>query len=274
MNNTIRIALAAAAVAAVAFVGIRFLSPANVGNPAPTPTVTASPTATPLAVQPIPDNTANDPNNSLPLAPGRYTGGLVAPGEPGAGDAEIAVDVAFTVGDGWSISQPMGGGTCCWYINGERRSISYWPVSHVYTDACDTISDEGYQGRPIGPTVDDLVTALDEQKHTEMSEPIDVTIGGYSGKRFEMTPGRRLSASCEELLDRNPDRVLTLWPDLGGDPGRGVVIDGGPGEDTQPVYVIDVDGHRVVFVAWSTGTDPRDAQAIAEVMGSMEFSVR
>ena len=250
-------------------------------TPDATPTPTADDTPTPIAsasatlgaAQPLP-GTAGEPNNSVPLAPGRYTGGLVAPGEPPVGDAETNVDVEFTVGDGWSVSQPMGGGTCCWYINGARRSISYWPVTHVYADACGTNTPEGpiWEGSPIGPTVDDLIIALDQQKHTQMSEPIDVTIGGYPGKYFVMTRARRLADYCTNLI--NVELSLSLWPDIGGDRGRGIVINGGPGEDTQPVYVIDVDGNRVVFVAWSTGTSPSDTDAIAAVMDSMTFSVR
>lgn len=228
-------------------------------TPTPVPSTAASPTPTPVAVLPLPIDTA-------PLAPGRYTGALVAPGQPPVAPpdpAETSVEVEFTVGSGWSVTQPLGGATCCWYITGQRRSISYWPVSNVYADACDTgfVVDP-----PIGPTVDDLVTALDAQENTEMSDPIDVTVGGHPGKQFEMTPASTVSEFCAD--------VLTLWPDLGGDPGRGIVRDGGPGEDTQPVWVIDVDGHRVVFVAWTTGTNTDDADAVAEVMASMEFSFR
>ena len=232
-------------------------------TPDATPTPTASPTATPVAVQPLPEFDL-DENGSAPLAPGRYESGLVAPGSAavaGQGDVELTVDVEFTVGDGWSVSQPLGGSTCCWYINGERQSISYWPVSNVYADACDAgiLFDP-----PIGPTVDDLVTALGEQANTRMSDPVDVTVGGHPGKRFEMTPGRRLPEFCTDL---------SLWPDLAGDPGRGIAVAGGPGEDTQPVYVIDVNGNRIVFVAWSTG-NPGDAEAVTEVIESMEFSIR
>lgn len=256
------VALLALAIGGAVLIGSR---PDPTPTPMPSATAIPSPSATPVAVQPLPAGTA-------PLAPGRYTGGLVAPGEPavaGPGEVEIPVDVEFTVNSGWSVGQyPEGVATCCWYINGERRSISYWPVSEVYPDACrtypDPLSGES-PARPIGPSVDDLVTALDEQKHTVMSPPVDVTVGGYPGMRFEMSLGDRLPDSCTALF---------LWPDIGGDPGRGFAIDGGPGEDVQPVYVIDVEGNRVVFVAWSTGTDPEDEDAIADVMQSMEFSVR
>ena len=234
-------------------------------RPDATPSPNASPSGTPVAVRQLPVGTA-------PLEPGRYTGGLVAPGSAAVGsgpddEPEEPIDVEFTVGSGWSVGQYPERASCCWYINGEGRSISYWPVIRVYADACDTAGPNGsaHGGRQIGPTVDDFVTAMDEQKYTNMSEPIDVTIGGYPGKRFEMTAGSQVPAYCTTLF---------LWPDIGGDPGRGIAINGGPGEDTQPVYVIDVEGHRVVFVAWTTGTYPPDAEAVEEVMNSMEFSVR
>jgi hypothetical protein len=41
-----------------------------------------------------------------------------------------------------------------------------------------------YPEPPIGPTVDDLVAAVEEQRNSETSAAVDVTLGGYSGKRF------------------------------------------------------------------------------------------
>lgn len=258
MNNAVRLAIAAATAVVIAFVGIRFLVPGNsVGGPTqtpvPTPTPIATPTPSPIALI--------GSEGSLPA--GRYLGYLVTdPVEDPVGAPKWTVNVEFAVASGWAVRHPEGGGTCCWYINGDRRSISFWPVANVYADACDvsTLPDP-----PIGPTVDDLITALDAQANTDMSPPIDVTVDGYAGKRFEMTPGKGVPETCSRL---------SLWPDAGGEPGRGILINGGPGEDLQPVWVIDVDGNRVVIVAWSDGTDPQDAQAIAGVMDSMEFSVR
>jgi hypothetical protein len=79
MNNTIRIALAAAAVVVVAFLGFRLLLSSNVGNTEPTPTPGASQAS---GVVPRAD--------VGPLAAGTYA-------------AAINPNLTFTVPDGWSV---------------------------------------------------------------------------------------------------------------------------------------------------------------------------
>jgi hypothetical protein len=230
--------------------------------PDATPTPIASPT--PVAVEPLPTADARLERGH------RYIGGLVALGSAveGAG-VEVPLDVAFTVGGGdWTVLystlvQSEPGQTCCWMLDGPGGSFQYHPVAHVFADACDTGSVV-----PIGPTVDDLVTALDEQANTEMSELIDVTLGGYPGKRFLMGPDSDLPESCPH---DGPYAVLSFFPDLAGDPGFGIT-DFGSHESwrsKRTVYVIDVQGNRVVFT-----TRYRIGPAAQDVLASMEFSVR
>ena len=40
---------------------------------------------------------------------------------------------------------------------------------------------------PVGPTVDDLATALVEQPEQHASSLSDVTVGGYAGKKVELS---------------------------------------------------------------------------------------
>ena len=247
-----------ARVAAAAAVGVLVLGGAllffgnpnqsSVGpQPTTTPTPTPAPTPTPTPT-PSPTPTA-EPVRSLP------EGGDLSPGRYAMGMPDAPVDIEFTIGDGWS----SGG----WFLGHESRSISFWTVPNVYTDACDisTAPDPA-----IGPTVDDLVMALDEQEHSDMSPPVDVVVDGHPGFKVVVTPSDDLPETCTSLA---------LWPFVTGEPGREIPLDdGGPGEDVQPVWILDVDGQRVAIVVWSTTLNPADADANAAVMESLSLSAR
>jgi hypothetical protein len=237
MNSTTARLGIAAAVLIIGVISLRFLFPgADVGGPEPTliPTATPTPTATPSPAGPLPLP------SSGPIAAGDYV--LEVPNAP--------VSAAFSVGGGWN----SGG----WYIGSANHSISFWTVANVNEDACDwggTIPDP-----EIGPTVDDLVSALDAQANTDMSAATDVVVDGYAGKRVEMT-------MAEVVTCR--DTTLTFWIDPSGEPGRGT--EGG----TDTLWILDVDGHRVVidgYVPFIADADPVQAMApIEEVIDSIEF---
>jgi len=204
--------------------------------PSPAPTVQPSPTATAAPVEPLPTDGR--------LNAGRYAMGM----------ADAPIDVQFTVGDGWT----SGG----WYINTNRSSISWWTVPNVYTDACVAELPDS----AVGPTVEDLVTALDQQAHTDMSTPIDVVVDGHPGVRVELSPSDNLPESCA---------YLTFWIRPDGTPGRGIDMQAdGYGAATEPVWVLDVDGERVVIVAASATGDEAAALTMADVMDSMTLTKR
>ena len=228
--NMIRFALVGAAAAAIGVLlvgGAMFMFGRpndSVGVPPPTPS--AEPRATPSQT---PSSTATAvPVKRLPsdgpLGAGRYAMRMT----------DAPVDVEFTVGNGWT----SGG----WYINTDTSSIGFWTVPNVYTDACDiaTLPDAA-----IGPTVDDLVSALDGQRNTDMSSPVDVVVDGHTGVRVDLSPTKRTPDPCE---------FLTLWTDPNGEPGRAIDLSES-GSQVQPVWILDVDGERVVIVAWSFTVD-------------------
>jgi hypothetical protein len=203
----------------------------------PTPTVLPSPTTSPLAVLPMPPSGA--------LVAGRYR--LEVPDSP--------VTVDLTIGEGWTSGD--------WYIMNPpefTHHISFWTVGNVNEDACDW--NGTLPNPPIGPTVDDLVSALDAQKNTDMSAPIEVEVGGHAGKQVtvqiaaDFTPPE---GTCD------PD--LTIWVGPDGEQGRSVTANLDNPPDT--VWILDVDGQRVVIV---TTYDPSDAEA-QMVMDSLEFAV-
>ena len=228
MNTTSKLAIAAAAVVVVAIVGINLL-PRNGGvgtgptsNPTQTPTQTPTPTPSPIAdfAGSFAPGTTYAITDPCCVVPSRLTftipaTGWYAPLEP------------------WRIGKEVPGG------ESDIFDLYVTPrlVDNVYTGGCHWLGTELVP--PVGPTVDDLAAALNAQAGPGASPPAAVTVGGYPGKKVELSIPEGLDmATC----DRDGG---------GGDPifGR-LVIDDGYG--TEPYvhgdgqhntfYIVDVDG--------------------------------
>ena len=172
MNNTAKLALGAAAVLVVAFLGMRFLLPGDAGFGGPGPTPTPTPTPPPLAGARI-------------LEPGTYA---LAHG----------LNATITVPAGWSNLDQLG------VMRGRSDqsflTVLFWPFpgdfNEVYSDPCNWSTS--IIEPPVGPTVDDLANALAAQAMRGDAVPTDVTIDGYEGKYLEMTvPSVIDFASCD-----------------------------------------------------------------------------
>ncbi len=242
MSNFARIGIAAAAVLVIAVIGVNLLPGQGPGvgqAPGPSPTATASPSPSPVALR-------------LPFS-----------GDLGAGTFYIedrsitnAERFTFTVPDGWKTESDT-------FItkNGEEPGevlLTPWVVSHVFRDACQW---EGYRNLvDVGTTVDELVSALEDQEGRQASSPTDVTLGGFPAKRIELTvPADLDTATCT-------DGNLRYWPGPGPDMSSGFCCN--PPGNTDAVYVVDVDGNRLVVVARhypdSSMEDRAELQAIVD----------
>jgi hypothetical protein len=249
MHPAYRIAIAAAAVLAVAIVGYNVLprmSGPGVPTIAPTQPSTVSPTATPSATVPP------MPAEGVSLSPGRYS--IRVP------DADVRA--FLTVEDGWTSGS--------YFIMNPpafSKQVSFWTIANVYRDICDiatgglpTASDLPIPA--VGPTVDDLVAALDAQVNTDMSPAVDVTVGGYSGKRVAMV----ISDPYDHCFGESEFRPM--WVDAAGEPQRGLQ----PG-DPDTLWIVDVAGRRVVIVTNIQDSDPDAPASVAAVIDSIEFEV-
>ena len=90
----------------------------------------------------------------------------------------------------------------------------------------------------VGPTVEDLASALAGQEERVTSGPSDATIGGYQARLVEFT-----APTAAEMADCG-NEFMRIWPDAGGD------INGGwrsEVDQTDHVYVVGVGDKRVVF---------------------------
>jgi hypothetical protein len=109
----------------------------------------------------------------------------------------------------------------------------------------------------VGPSVDDLVTALTNMVGVPAGPITDVTIDGYSGKSFELTT--ELDAdSC----DNAP--WVELWTYGAGETHRTLE------NASMRIWVLDVDGTRLVVVedaaAEATSAERFQGQRIVESM--------
>jgi hypothetical protein len=130
----------------------------------------------------------------------------------------------------------------------EYGDVSFWTVAGVVRDPC-----EGVAIDDPGPSVRDLAGALRAQPGHRTTKPRAVDVDGHSGLYLEVT------LPDQEQLNGCHDSEQILWRTDAGD-GYG----GGIGGTVSRLWILDVDGTRVVMVA---GTTPNEtAGEVAEVL--------
>jgi hypothetical protein len=257
MSPLFKLAAAAAAVLVVAVVAWRFLpGSGGVGgeatpNPSPSATATAiPPPPTATAIPPLPDGnvTAAGTYRLRPLpitAAGLTIDAVVPEGWQGYGSWIIAttqvgppdgVAIAFVAAEG------LFGDPCHWDLDG---SGSYNQPGDV----------------EVGPTVDDLASALAGSTAYESTTPTDVTLGGFPGKQLdlELSPG---------ISECDPDSGGTRRYVFSGAESAGFSI---MGDATHSqVSIVDVDGTRLIAVLISSaGTSTEDLGAAQGILDSL-----
>jgi hypothetical protein len=256
MNRNLTYGVAAAAALVVAVVGWNLLprqgGPGGQGSPAPSPSaaVTAAPTAAPTA-RPLPDGTLSagryrlqldfiDPGLSVVAAvPSGWTGhpDVIALTSSGGENNGILLTFMKVVG--------LFGDPCQWDING--------------TGATDQAGDV-----PVGPTVADLVAALEANDSYPSSTPKPLLLGTFQGQEIELQlPGFEVIQGC----DRREGQTV----------GDYFVFPGGfyaqSSNSRWRLSIVDVDGSRVVtLVSIAEGTPATDIAAADAIVQSFEFT--
>ena len=249
MNTILKAAVVAVAVMAIGIGGLwtRTSHQAAVGGPSP------SPTATPAPLRPGMTLPAGD----YTVAPFGGTEG--APCGPTAQDpcADAAVDDAirftFTVPDGWAGAP---GGNDIWLAGAnnsgpEGAGFLLGRGGWLYSDPCS--EDDVPADIPVGPTVDDFVDALVAHPMLELTDPVDVTIGGYAGKYLEL----------QGPADRTDCQYFMAWPTFyaQGDSNH------------MPIWVLDANGVRVVIHGSEfPGTPPERSAELRAIVESLRIS--
>ena len=133
-----------------------------------------------------------------------------------------------------------------------------------------------WQEPPIGPTVDDLATALTELAPFEVtSPPSEVTFAGYAGKHLAWTvPDLPVEANGDETRFTGcHNGQLKSWvafidADLPGDAFYGYT---GPGY-VEDFWILDVDGTRLMIAAeQSAGSPAADVAERDAIVESIRF---
>jgi hypothetical protein len=252
MNTSVKLAIAAAAVVVVALAGIYLLPRGGgIAGPGPTPTAIPSPTPSPIL---------------------DFTGDY-APGTTYAIDDPccVASRMTFTMPatgwyaplEAWRIGKNVPGGSDLFDLY-----VTPLFVGNIYTGGCHWRGTE--LDPPVGPSVDDLATALFAQAGPGASSPVSVTVGGHPGKKVELQ------------IPESLDMTACDSDGGGGDPifGR-FVIDAGSGAapythgDGQhnTIYIFDVDGTRQVIDAMyaPSTTSAADRAEQEQIIASIRF---
>jgi len=237
MNSYAKLAIAAAAVVVVAVAGMKFLSATNgpgAESPTPSASVTATATPQPTAVARLPEGAVDA---------GTY--------EMGSGPTFLV-----TVPPGWVAS----GGMELRKQRDEPTEVALFAWSadlNVFTDACQSGDTE----EPVGPTVDDLLTALRAQANSEISDPVDVSVGGV--------PGIKLQVSAPAGLDISTCFIgsLQVWRAGQGGWLSGVGLNDAPAD----VYLADTPAGRLAF---SPHTEPEASAADIAELDTIISSIR
>jgi hypothetical protein len=265
VNAYAKIAVAAAAVLIVAVVGYNLLpgSSTGVGGPAPTasPSPTAAPTSTPVAI-----------GSPSALPRGTLTGGRYSI-QPFSDLPSLTI--AADIPAGWE-GFPTNGAFVKSFQDDLGVVIAFMKADGLFSDPCQwDLDGTGVYGQPgdvvVGPTVDDLVTALTANTSYTSTTPSPLTLGEFEG---------------QELVIQVPlDIDMATCDRETGGPGKGLyyVFSGrwagwyaqGPGPGYRwHLFIVDVGGTRLITaVGYYDGVTPQaDVAAAQAIVESFEIT--
>ena len=213
MNNTLKVALGAAAVLAVAVVAINLLPGTGSGTGGVPPSPSMSPTPEPT-MSPTPEPSASLVTHTIRPC--------CLEDQPG-----FSMTFAIMAPPSWEPYEDLG----VWPVgqgNGppDGAYVGLYPGGNLFSEPCLTDEDAAADV-PVGPTVDDLVTALVDHPSLDVTAPVDVTLAGYSGKHLDLTVPDDISG-CVRYM-----------------PTDHHIYAQGPGQRWH-MWILDVDGTRVV----------------------------
>jgi hypothetical protein len=248
MSNITKIAMAAAAVVVAVVVGLSFLpggSPfGGRASPSPVPSPTPGPSPASLSAGPV---TAGTYMSRPFLAP------------------NTSIAFTMTVPDGWEASGPAGRGPVgvaptTGYEGPTGMSLGFLTVTSLESDPCHW-SDRA--DTAVGPTVDDLVAAIEANPGYDSSEPAPVSLGGYDGQRIDI----QLPAGLD--LETCDDAQFWVW--AVGD-GQTIYSQGADGR--FHLWILDVEGHRVIVMTHNfPGTPPGDLAELQAIVDSIRIDI-
>jgi hypothetical protein len=202
-------------------------------------------------------------NPSTPLAPGTW---FIEP--PG-----VSARIDFTVPtDEWLSWM----GTMRYESQGPEKSrivgLSVANVINLVTHGC---TDHSAQDPVVGPTVNDLATALASlEPFVVRDEPEPASMAGYEGTHLAIeVPEIEFRSAGKDSFEHYPDctnKMLNSWiaPPLGfafygyTEPGQ-----------VEEFWILDVEGKRLVIEAnWFPDSPEKDVAELREIIESIEIT--
>ena len=124
--------------------------------------------------------------------------------------------------------------------------ISFMTTDGLYSDPChwdwkDTVQAEVGDVK-VGPSVDDLVSALGSVTYYTSTDPQPVTIDGYSGRELELQMPEGSYAHCDKDDPNDPGGHVFVFP--------GPLYTQGPANHWH-LYILNVHGTRLIAVSLS-----------------------
>ncbi len=233
MNRLVIAAGSVAAVVLIAALGIGLAWGGGLFGPAGQPSPTPSPEPT-LAPTPEPTVAPTPTAKPGPLADGPL---LAGPHSFQPLPTSNSPTVTFTVPNGWEV---IAGNII---FGPDDQGIQFDDITSLNGDPCAWSGTE--DDVSVGTSVQDLVDPLVAQTAYEVSEPVDVTIGGYSGRRVDIIHPTEPFAGQDHAAPACDDELYRIWSSSvhGADPLAGQ----GPDHRWQ-ANILDVDGTRLVVI--------------------------
>lgn len=251
MNKAVTLGLSAAAVIVALVVGAQMLiAPGRGTGGDPLSTATPQPSATP---PPMPEGELPAGTyQATPLVGGSLRLTITVPaGWLAYGDAPNRIGLVPVGGPGTGAPGGIG--------------IQFDDVASLNADPCKWSGTD--DDVAVGSSVDDLVEALRTQSAYEVSEPVDVTIGGFTGKQVDIIHPTELFAGTSTDAPTCDEAAYRVWNTRSsGD--RGVRAQG-PANRWQ-ANILDVDGTRLVIITQDfPGTSTADRAEMEAMVESI-----
>lgn len=205
-----------------------------------------------------------------PVTPGRYD--VMPPAEgwaecpdwldpcPAEPPQARSLTMDVTIPSGWEAAMGATVLTPVGFADGASEApdgaglVIGWtpPFAGLYDDPCQPQSHLEPDIKP-GPTVEEFVAAVVAHPKLDITEPVDVELGGYQGLYFELT---------------NPSDISKCYDWRPFEPGIYAQGD----DNLWSVWVMDVDGFRFVLVTEEfPGTPARVSAQLRSMVDSITF---
>jgi hypothetical protein len=218
-------------------------SPGSAARTSATSAAPASPSAAPAS----PSAAPQEPSPRPALGPGPLDPGI-------AYYVDQPVRVTFSVPAGWSSAGTSPNAS--FIANAQQTAVFAWVVSdNLYRDPCHW--QKGLLDPPLGPSTDDLVSALEKLPGFRVAAPTSVTIGGLTADSLGLVQTVR-GSTC----DGGQLKVWSWEPT-----GREFDLYGG----TIVMRVLGVGGTRLVVFSWTSGVDAAAISDVEAIERSLQF---